>query len=68
LVLEKEKRKRELLKKDEETWRQKSMINWLASETRIQSFFMPLQNIENRPMPSGILKVGWIPNYKPTRF
>jgi len=34
----------------------------------IQSFFMTLQTIENRPMPSGILKVGWIPNYKPTRF
>jgi hypothetical protein len=54
LVLEKEKRKLFLLKQEEETWQQKSRINWLASgDIGIQSFSMCMQVIENSQMPSG---------------
>jgi hypothetical protein len=39
LVLEKEKRKLVLLRQEEETWRQKSMVNWLATCDRNTKFF-----------------------------
>jgi hypothetical protein len=34
LVVEKEKRKMDMLKKEEETWRQRNRVNWLASRDR----------------------------------
>jgi hypothetical protein len=53
LVLEKEKRKLVLLSQEEETWRQKSRINWLAQETGILSFFMLMQIPENKSIHLG---------------
>jgi hypothetical protein len=47
LVVEKENRKMELLKQEEETWRQKSRVIGLLVEIGIQSFFIPMPTIED---------------------
>jgi hypothetical protein len=44
LVLEREKRKMELLNQEEETWRQKRKINWLALGDGNTEFFHALTN------------------------
>jgi len=44
LILEKEKRKLVILRHEEETWRQKSRLNWLASRDKNTKFFHAYAN------------------------
>jgi hypothetical protein len=44
LIIEKEQRKLLLMRHEEETWRQKSILNWLASGDRNTKFFHAYAN------------------------
>jgi hypothetical protein len=45
LVAKKEKTKLDLLKKEEETWRKKSRVTWLASGEKNTRFFMHMPTL-----------------------